>query len=109
MVEKILLELIHDDEQLASGTLRKGMQHFRQRPPRWARLKRRLKRLRYGRFNPFDQSRNRVIAPGTENNDGELRGAPLSQVLRCDSAQVVGNASTQHGAFADTAGRVQNR
>ncbi len=114
MVEKVLLELIQDQQEIAverRGPCLQG-RHERRRGRRRQRRGRGVQRPQVGlqsRIDAVEQAAQRVIAPGIDDDHDEFRVAAVNLVLDGEMAQMMHHARAQHRTLAHAAGAVKQR
>ena len=114
MVEEVFLELIEDEQEVAVERGGPGLQGGHERGGRGrsqgghGRMQRSQVGLQGG-VDAVQQAGQGVIAPGVDDDDGELRVAVVGQVLGGQVTQVMDDSGAQHGAFAHAAGAIEQR
>ena len=105
VVQKVFLELIQNDEQIAFHLRAGGFEHLGERsrlPVPW-RFKKSLHRMR----NTGCEASNRIVAPRVEDDDRHSRRAARSDVFPRDPPQLARDARPQHRAFPNPARAVE--
>jgi hypothetical protein len=108
VVEKVLLELVEDDQQVGAEAQRPPMKGFSELCGCALRLfglptHRRRDRL----VNTAGQRGDRFVRPAVEVDDDELRRARTGDFALRRFPQFVGDTSTQQGGLPNPAGAVQ--